>query len=360
MTYNWNTNNITNNTELEKVLRAEKAGFFTANDPSNFKKNIVSLHQFQIMYHNYEQYLLSTCPEIYNFTTNLYKYFPYDLTNGYRFSKEHITNDELVGLVIDFFIWLGDPEILDIVKYIMNPSNHLLNIQNYNPNNPICQEIKGRCIKDYHQQTGFISLYRQDTINDFHILVHEIGHLSSIYLFSNNPNYTLINSLSEIEGLFFQFLAFNYLALKLGCIKESLCLYSNKAIDNIDTIWRIKIQDIIAKTPSIFYSTRKINTQLKKIPTSIQVKTKDIPDIIKYPIPNLIYNVNAYLIALKLANTAKSDNGLALEQYRKIFSSTEQTLSQIYENNNIDLNNLSSSLKQEIERCKTLKKTFNS
>lgn len=144
-----------------------------------------------------------------------------------------LTDKELVELSNDFFRWLPHKSYAQIASKYMDKNEKLLRIQK-------------NTYKDYYGQTfpfsyplytPYFLIDRQNTINDFCSLNHEIAH--GIF-YGSDTNISTTNNhqyLLELEGYFFDYLSLEFLKEKKIVSSEiAQKLFCNEFIDLQDEI----------------------------------------------------------------------------------------------------------------------------
>ena len=132
-----------------------------------------------------------------------------------------LTDDEIVEMSYDFFKWLPNKKYLSLFEeYILKRKNLLhFSYEDYS--------LAGETIPfRYPIYTPYIHILKNNTINDFISLIHEMGH--AIMLKNDDINSLISNHyyLMELEGFFFEYLARRYL-------KEN---FDNESIDLLEFI----------------------------------------------------------------------------------------------------------------------------
>lgn len=117
-----------------------------------------------------------------------------------------LTDDEIVEMSYDFFKWLPNKKYLSLFEeYILKRKNLLhFSYEDYS--------LAGETIPfRYPIYTPYIHILKNNTINDFISLIHEMGH--AIMLKNDDINSLISNHyyLMELEGFFFEYLARRYL-----------------------------------------------------------------------------------------------------------------------------------------------------
>ncbi len=143
-----------------------------------------------------------------------------------------LSDKELVGLSHDFFSWLPPKHYTQIADKYMDKKENLLRIQkktyntNYGKTYPFTYPI----------YVPYFLIFRQDTINDFLTLNHEIAH--GIF-YASDTNVSTSNNhqfLLELEGYFFNFLSIEFLKeKKIVPLEITKKLYCNEFINILDT-----------------------------------------------------------------------------------------------------------------------------
>lgn len=123
----------------------------------------------------------------------------------------NLTNEELIAMSHDFFKWLPNKKYVSLVDKYLSKEEGILRIQN----NETLHYYVGSTYPFYFPYyQPFYLIERENTINDFCTLNHEIAH--GIYV-SSDTNLSLNNHsqyLFELEGYHFDFLSRMFLKEK--------------------------------------------------------------------------------------------------------------------------------------------------
>lgn len=338
------------------ILQEYKKDTLSDIDPNNFSKRIITLKDIKRTYRLADAYLYQQLREDYLKTKYLYAYFPYESVMPYSFEEIDITDEDLIEITLDFYKSLNDKEIYHKISYLLDPKNELLHIQKYDKDNPICNEVKGRCIKSLTSNDVFMSYYMKGTSEDEQIFTHETGHMLSHALFGQNINPLVQNFLSETESYLFESLMNSYIANNLKCPDLALHLEANRTAKIVDIIWNIRLIEHLAhqfgKKINIFALNRKLNKDGLEVNYSID----DIQDIITFTYYELNSILYSYLVALHFYKQILTDQEKGLFLYKEFSISTDTKLSELFDNNQVDMDEMIMYLNTMYEKAATLKK----
>lgn len=162
----------------------------------------------------------------------------YDTYNRLELPYLELSNQEIVDMSDDFYQYLPNKNYLQLYREYTNPNNHLLHFF------PYCNSsIRGLTTMFYYPlYTPYFSIYRDNTIQDFVTLNHEIAHgIFSI----NDDGYvdSPLYYLTELEGSLFDYLSNLYLIGKVDdkIIKNLEYYYFLTQYDNFMSIYLIDL-----------------------------------------------------------------------------------------------------------------------
>lgn len=138
-----------------------------------------------------------------------------------------LTDDEIIKMGYDFFKWLPRKEYLNLFEEYILKRKNLLQFSYAGDYSLSGETIPFR----YPIYTPYIHILKNNTINDFISLIHEMGH--AIMLENDDHNSLISNHyyLMELEGFFFEYLARRYLKEKFD--DESIDLLEFVDFENI-------------------------------------------------------------------------------------------------------------------------------
>ena len=268
--------------------------------------------------------------------------------------QHDMDDEELVSYVTEFFEDLGDKEITEEIKEIVNPDNHFLKIAKKNETE-LSTLLTGRVIKDENSKISYGSFYKKGTDEDTVILAHEIGHMLSHRLFHDKENEIVRVFLTEVESYYMELLAGYYLGEKYDMQKLALCFRANRLTKMMDNAWDMHIQYIMnSYLLNVNYKT--LDKQLKEEGYIKDITEEDYQKFIKIPFLYRSKMINSYLVALELFRITLQDKEKGIATYKKLFTSDITNYQKLL--NKFKLNYLkdSSTLDCMVEESKQLKK----
>ena len=356
----WNIDKIMQSNisdDMKKVIIQEYNGDTLSDiDPNNFSKRIITLKDIKRRYRLADAYLYQQLKDDYLKTKYLHELFPYDAVMPYGFEEINITDEDLIDITLDFYKSLNDKEIYEKISYLLDPKNGLLHIQRYDKNNPICNEVKGRCIKSLTSNDVFMSYYMRGTSEDEQIFTHETGHMLSHALFGQNINPLVQNFLSETESYLFESLMNSYIANNLNCPELALHLEANRTAKIVDIIWNIRIIEHIVHQFGRKINVNSLNKKLNKDGLNVNYSTEDIKDIITFTYYELNSILYSYLVALHFYKQILTDQEKGLFLYKEFSISQDTKLSGLFQEFGLDMDEMLSYLNTMYEKAQTLKR----
>lgn len=338
--YTWDKYNILDSNiekEAKDIIIGELNDKPFETDPNVFQ-NHLSPSEYKRAYYKQKVELFQMYPNLLDLTLQLYKYFKADNLIPFNLLMEDdfLNPENIVDITNDLFESINDPEILKIIRNIINPENHYLNFKKKN-DNVISNAVHGRTIKIPNQDYGYISMYLGNTLEDITVFAHECGHLLTYILFQDkiNPNFNLF---SETESYYFEFLMMNYLQKKVNDSDNEVTdlLMSNRLLRTIYYMWDIKIQDLMYHTLGNRISVEKLNKKIHKCKTDIYYTEEDIASSLANPLTTLFPLVNSYLIALELYNLTIKDQEKGIYTYKQLMQDKELDLMSLLKKYNLD------------------------
>lgn len=357
---NWDIDKIKSSNisvEMKQVITQEYNSDTLSNlDPNNFSERIITLKDLKKRFKNAEKFLYYHLRDDYFKTKYLYQLYNYTAVMPYDFEHINITDEDLIERTLDFYSSLNDKEILDRIKYLLDEKNGLVRIEKHDPNNPICNEVKGRCIKSLTSNDVFMSYYMKGTSEDLQIFTHETGHMLSHSLFGQNINFFIQNFFSETESYLFESLMVSYIANKLNLPDLALHLEANRTAKIIDIIWNIRVIDILGHQFGNKPNIKALNKRLNKDGLLVKYTEDDFKEIATFTYYELNSILHSYLIALHFYKETLTDQEKGLYLFKKFATSKDENISELLKNNEINIEESISYLDTMYFKAQTLKK----
>lgn len=232
MKYSWDMGSIAyHKRQYEKALRYSRK--LTKEDKDIFRRDIRDLKNMENLYKYHELFSLTAKPKYVDKDKMLSK----DMLDNYYavprcircilmdalkcfrnieivsdfidIPQQYFSDEELVEMSLDFCKWLPRKEYQKYFEYFLNETSHLLYFDYFEN-----VDFLGFTFPfHYPGYKPYFLVNRQDTIEDFATLNHEIAH--GIFL-RNREDENRLSYLSELEGYFFDFLSYQYLHQTLG------------------------------------------------------------------------------------------------------------------------------------------------
>lgn len=222
---------------------------------------------------------------------------------------------EFIENTLAFFKVMTNKDMYDAAEKILNPNNHILNIVHTKKDN----NCHGITFYDQINEKKYIGIERENCLNDYHVIVHEIFHhlFMTKYIGDNKKIIFNRSTLTEVEGLLANILFAKFhqdLASKINpSIKE---LFKNMNIDEYkEKITALTLKNTIMCSLSTYYEKEKkknnnpdINKFFNELNLTFKFKKyslefKDLDELIKHINTNQItltqYSLG-FLIALDL------------------------------------------------------------
>lgn len=240
-----------------------------------------------------------------------------------------LTDDEIIKMSYDFFKWLPKKEYLNLFEEYILKRNNLLHFSYEDYGFLAGETIPFR----YPIYTPYIHILKEDTINDFISLIHEIGH--TIMLKNDDVNSLISNHyyLMELEGFFFEYLARRYLKEKFD--DESIDLFEfvdfgniyNSFLDFFILDTGVNLVDH-RKTIDIQYVQEKILKE--ELPFEINENIL-INSLHTDPVVSIKY-LFSFLTSLDLELEADSDIEKAIYRFEKIRNNKDNVFQNLTDN----------------------------
>lgn len=198
--------------EMLDILCPSKEKIFSFSLPTKYMDKTKYLPKYT--WKDYQEIPEYICNWIVNSIQALQNYE--DLVDKQNLSNFLLSDKELVELSHDFFRWLPNKNYVQKAEKYMDKKENLLRIQNasFNSNFGTTYPFS------YPLYIPYFLINRENTINDFCTLNHEIAH--GIFYASDNGISLASNHqyLLELEGNFFDFLSLEFLKEKEIVSKE--------------------------------------------------------------------------------------------------------------------------------------------
>lgn len=223
-----------------------------------------------------------------------------------------LTNEELIMLSHDFFNWLPVKKYVKIVDQYFKKEKNVLHIQSTNTS---YSEFLGTTFTfHYPKYQPFFFIPRENTVNDFCTLNHELAH--GIYQYYDTSNGKKNNSkyLLELEG--YQFDSFSRIFLKeQGIIsyKDVQLLEYEEFMALVEMVVSFYMQSLVI---SNYDATESINLESLKRSLVWNIENEDICEyLLDFPQENAMY-ILSFLTNLDLENI--KDRELAFKEFEAI------------------------------------------
>lgn len=228
-----------------------------------------------------------------------------------------ISNRDLIDIVHDIYRTIPNQEIYSEFLKIINPSNHLLDIEYCPYEYP---EYDGICRVDSINHVAYGKILRGNSIQDVFTLAHEIMHMivrrleKPLFLFENRRYY------SEYEGHFINFIVYDYL-LKHGYDKDdvkdfAILNYLNVACTIEDSYACRLIEKSLKDSGEINFS--KIDSYQKKQGLALPLDEENYFQYISSNYDSKVWNALSFFVALDLLEAYKKDKEKGIYLFQKV------------------------------------------
>lgn len=311
--------------ELEKQMSMDEVYYsfqpkIKYADPSKFLP-IYTLQEYTRVPINIKDYIFNSIPYFKNFVDN-YHLLEVPMIN--------LTNQELVSMSHDFYKWLPNKNYEKDFRNFTNPENHLLRFVS----NPTV-DILGLTQPFYYPTyQPYFSISRNNTIDDFETLNHEIAH----GIFFKEDNLQSINGyhyyLMELEGSFFDYLTGRFL---MGIMDDSIIkqLDYYKFINNYEYICELYLIQLVIR---LYLKKKAIDiSEIEKIVLKDELSIPINENILSTTLYENVYVYFqyslSYFTSLDLETIAEYDLEYAFYLFEKIRrNKTDDIFSNLREN----------------------------
>ena len=356
---NWNIEEIKSSNlpdEVKDMIEKEyNKDQLSSLDPNNFSQRNLTYKEFKQNYHDYLQFLYQLLGDNYFYTDILYKRYKYDEVLKYGFQESDLNDEDLLEHILAFYESLEDDEITSTMTTLLDEKNGHIRIQPYDESNPICKEVKGRCIKPTDGSV-FMSYYMRGTQEDLSILGHETGHMLSHALFHDKINPIVKGFLSETESYLFELLVNSYIATELNLPDLAVYLEANRTQKTIDTIWNIRAQQILYRQIGSKPNMKRLTKILNKEGLSIKFEQTNFKDLTTFTLFELHHLLHSHLVALHFYKRILEDKKKGLQEFKKFMTSTKTDTYSLFNESGIYYEDLIGYMDHMYTKPVTLKK----
>lgn len=333
-TYGWRKENILNSNmsdSLKELLIGDLEDNPVAFDP-NVTSDDISFSSSKKKYKEFIRRLKKEAPILTQVALESYKIIPINECVRYEMPVIDITPDDLLEKTLLFYEFLGDKELLEEYKKLLSNQEYI-KLSKYDANNPLCQNINGRCIINKNAPS-FLSFYIHNKLSDYSSFAHETAHyiVETSYMELMNP---LVQSyFTEFVAYYIQIL--NYLFFGSLFDQEEIfkILIHNHIVYVIDLLWQVHLQSILFSSILARPTNNYINRKLRRENYSLNIKEDEL-DILFTNYDKNILNVNAFLMALDLFVNTTTDLKSGLSTYKEIITSTATSIEELFSRYNI-------------------------
>ena len=342
--------------EIKEIIEREYNGeTLSTQDPNFYSQRTHTYKEFKEEYKQYLTFLVQLLGDNYFYTDILHRRYKYDEVGKYEFEKTDLSDEDLIEHVLGFYDYLGDEEIYVTMERLLDSKNNHLRIQPFDESNPICQEVKGRCIKP-EDGSVFASYYMRGTSEDLSILGHETGHMLSHALFKKEINPIVKGFLSETESYLFELLMNTYISDELGLPDLALHLEANRTQKTIDTIWNIRAQQILyrqfGKTPNM----KRLSRILTKEGLSINYDQTHFQNLTTFNLFELHHLLHSHLVANHFYKRITENPEEGFEEFKSFMTSKQTSTYGLFCEHGIFYEDLIDYMDHMYEKAVTLKK----
>lgn len=312
-------------------------------------------------YYLSEKYLKRISEHLKTYIDNLYQEINYSQMIRTNCTLLELSDDGLLNIIRSFFYSLNDKDIKNAIDYIID--NKLYRFIPYDINNPECHVYEGYTnhIKVDENDEMFTTLYRNYTVKDLQIGVHEFAHAITKIIFNNKVSPIFFHFLSENEAYFFELLFLkNYLNKVLGGNAEiPFILEQNRLVYICENIWNIKVMEAAFKGFTLSFNPTIINKRLSNIPNSSMITESDKNEIQNTSLMASHRIIHSYMLALIQVEWALKDLEKGLYNFKSMQTepvSEIDSIEKLYEKYDTDYTSNNPLFKRELMNHQTLKK----
>ncbi len=239
-------------------------------------------------------------------------------SNAKNVPELNLTNDDLVLLSHDFFNWLPNKKYVSLVDKYLSKEEGVLRIQN---NETLNYYVGSTYPFYYPYYQPFFLIERENTINDFCTLNHEIAH--GIYL-SSGTNISLNNHsqyLFELEGYHFDFLSRMFLKEKnIVTFRTLEILEYHEFLSVVEASTSFYLLSVAV---SLYHSQKeikieKVNQKLIENLISLQLDEDTLCEYLLDEPQDLITYTLSFLTSLDLEKLYTQDRDFAFHEFEEI------------------------------------------
>lgn len=270
---------------------------------------------------------------------------------GIVIPKIHLTTQEIVCLSHDFFQWIPNKNYVKFIDKYLNKDERLLRIQNIVKSNPY---VGSTFVFYYPYYIPYFLIEKDNTINDFCTLNHELAH--GIYMASDTAvsRYNNHKFLFELEGYWFDFLSRIFLKEKK--------IVSSKTLEIIEYYEFIIFLDIVIsfyiQSISVFLYQNKKAIHLENIVAPFQMKIDEdsLSLYLQEETSDLVTYALSFLVNSDLEKIADSDLEFAFLNFEQIRHNKSNNIEQNLYNHGITfMNDGYQNLQEKIRKLNLIK-----
>lgn len=333
--YGWQKDKIANssmNDFLKSVILGELESNPVHNDPT-IKKNSMSFKEFKHFYQKTLDDFYSEIPELTTASITGYKIKNIRKCQKYVYPSIPVTPEGLMYNTTLFYEFLDDKELLQ--QFLTLASNKsIFNFQEYDPNNPLCASVRGRCIISNKTDDVYLSYYIHHELRDFTSFAHESAHLIIETLYKNQINKQIDTYLSEFIAYYIQLLSYLFYSIHFKDPEIFYVLLNNHIVDIIGYMWELHIQSLIFNKTLLKPTAKYVNGKLKDEGYDVYINDENIKNFFFDP-KTPIKNINAFALALDLFSKTEDNIKYGLKIYKDIIKSDLDSLLSLYSRYNI-------------------------
>lgn len=334
--FNWNKEDILNSDldpYTKDVLLGELASSPSLKDPHIEKTRILFQPKEKYEYQKHLRTLYQQMPEITPIIIKSYQKFPIFKVNYKPLPQIDIDPDNIIKSAKNFYEFIGSDELLNSYLSLINQKGKI-RIQPYNPNNPLCNHINGRCLIDNSTQKGFISCYTKGTFEDYTTFIHETAHLIIETLLVNQMNPLIEKHFTEYAAYYLQLISYHFYGEYFKIPEIFSNIFHNHIVRIISNMWFLHFQALVMQKKFTIATPDYLRACLAKENLDCLFTQDDIVNLYINPIQT-VETIAAFLMALDSfeQNTPTIKEGII--HLRNTLTSPEQSILDLLKNNNI-------------------------
>lgn len=328
MIYTWNKTDIKKYLTLSKILRNKNNidHFNTilsliSEDKKINKNDILLLDKKEEIdfLDSFKIFItgLEYIPEdLYSDITDMFTWFEdYDgLSNRLEYKDLKLSNNDIINIAYEIIASMKNKELLDSFKTLITPSNHLLHITSSSSDtSTVTSKLGGITFRNPYNKNGYVIEFRNNTIEDIEILVHEFMH----FFYGNLLHKCFANKgakcLTELEGQYASIYSERYLEKIFK--EEALKLRKNQIDTILTSSYLLMVNQALFQTSKdksfdLQSAANLVNKHLSK--GKISILPEELTSYLTVQGFQDMTNILSYIVSLEIINEDLPNDALNL------------------------------------------------